>query len=148
MAIPAHGEHYRERRRSALTRLFLAHERLAIGGGTLAVLLLVWEAVGRSGLVDPLFLPSPTQIAQAGWGLSRDGDFWNDLQVSGREFILGYGALPAMTLRERTTEIGGVIPRHVLYRTLWAACEMARIPTHDCLELRLCNLLCAHLERP
>jgi len=98
MAIPAHGEHYRERRRSALTRLYLAHERLAIGGGTLAVLLLVWEAVGRSGLVDPLFLPSPTQIAQAGWGLSRDGDFWNDLQVSGREFILGYGAAVAVAI--------------------------------------------------
>ena len=98
MAIPAHGEHYRERRRSALARLYLAHERLAIGGGTLAALLLVWEAVGRSGLVDPLFLPSPTQIAQAGWGLSRDGDFWNDLQVSGREFILGYGAAVAVAI--------------------------------------------------
>ena len=60
MAIPARGEHYDERRRSALTRLYLAHERLAIGGGTLVGLLLIWEAFGRSGLVDPLFLPAPT----------------------------------------------------------------------------------------
>jgi hypothetical protein len=90
MAIPAHGEHaaYSERRRSAPARLYLAHERLAIGGGTLVALLLAWEAVGRSGLVDPLFLPAPSQIAQAGWGLSHDADFWNDLAVSGREFIL------------------------------------------------------------
>jgi hypothetical protein len=70
MAIPAHGEHaaHGERQRSAPARLYLAHERLVIGAGTLIALLLAWEAVGRSGLVDPLFLPSPTRIAQAGWG--------------------------------------------------------------------------------
>jgi ABC-type nitrate/sulfonate/bicarbonate transport system permease component len=68
MTIPAHGEHYGERRRPALARLYLAHERLAIGAGTLVGLLLAWEAFGRSGLVDPLFLPAPSQIAQAGWG--------------------------------------------------------------------------------
>jgi NitT/TauT family transport system permease protein len=69
-----------------------------IGAGTLIALLLAWEAVGRSGLVDPLFLPSPTRIAQAGWGLSRDRDFWNDLQVSGREFILGYAVAVAVAI--------------------------------------------------
>ena len=41
------------RRRPALARLYLAHERLAIGAGTLVGLLLAWEAFGRSGLVDP-----------------------------------------------------------------------------------------------
>ena len=98
MTIPAHGEHYGERRRSALARLYLAHERLAIGAGTLVGLLLAWEAFGRSGLVDPLFLPAPSQIAQAGWGLSHDADFWNDLAVSGREFILGYAAAVAVAI--------------------------------------------------
>src|SRR3954447_305141 len=98
MTIPAQGEHYGERRRSALARLYLAHERLAIGAGTLVGLLLAWEAFGRSGLVDPLFLPAPSQIAQAGWGLSHDADFWNDLAVSGREFILGYAAAVAVAI--------------------------------------------------
>jgi len=98
MTIPAHDEHYGERRRPVLARLYLAHERLAIGAGTLVVLLLAWEAFGRSGLVDPLFLPAPSQIAQAGWGLSHDADFWNDLQVSGREFILGYAAAVAVAI--------------------------------------------------
>ena len=98
MTIPAHGQHYGERRRSALARLYLAHERLAIGAGTLVGLLLAWEAFGRSGLVDPLFLPAPSQIAQAGWGLSHDADFWNDLAVSGREFILGYAAAVAVAI--------------------------------------------------
>src|SRR4051795_12677072 len=86
------------RRRSTPARIYLAHERLAIGTGTLVGLLLAWEAFGRSGLVDPLFLPAPSRIAQAGWGLSHDADFWNDLAISGREFILGYAAAVAVAI--------------------------------------------------
>jgi NitT/TauT family transport system permease protein len=85
-------------RRSALATLYLEHERLAIGGGTLLAFLLVWEAFGRSGLIDPLFISSPIRVAQAGWELMRDRDFWNDLGVSGREFLLGYGAAVAVAI--------------------------------------------------
>jgi hypothetical protein len=57
MAIPANLElaAHGERRRTSLARLYLEHERLVIGGGTLVAVLLLWEALGRSGLVDPLF---------------------------------------------------------------------------------------------
>ena len=84
MAIPANLElaAYGERRRSSPARFYLEHERLAISGGTLVAVLLVWEALGRSGLVDPLFISFPTQVAQAGWQLSHDRDFWNDVEVS------------------------------------------------------------------
>ncbi|HET9247367.1 MAG TPA: ABC transporter permease subunit, partial [Xanthobacteraceae bacterium] len=94
MAIPANLELavHGERRRTSLARLYLEHERLVIGGSTLVAVLLLWEALGRSGLVDPLFISSPTQVAQAGWQLSHDRDFWNDVEVSATEFILGYGA--------------------------------------------------------
>jgi len=85
-------------RGTSLARLYLAHERLAIGGGTLVAFLLLWEAFGESGLVDPLFVSSPTRVAQAGWQLVHDGDFWNDLTVSGREFMLGYGAAVAVAI--------------------------------------------------
>ena len=100
MAIPANLElaAYGERRRSSLARFYLEHERLAIGGGTLVAVLLVWEALGRSGLVDPLFISFPTQVAQAGWQLSHDRDFWNDVEVSATEFILGYGAALALAI--------------------------------------------------
>ncbi len=100
MAIPANLELSARggRRRTSLARLYLEHERLAIGGGTLLAALLVWEALGRSGLVDPLFISSPTQVAQAGWQLSHDRDFWNDLEVSATEFILGYGAALALAI--------------------------------------------------
>ena len=98
MAISATLDDAGERPRSLPARLYLAHERLAIGGGTLLALLLVWEAFGRSGLVDPLFISSPTRIAQAGWQLGHDADFWNDLQVSATEFLLGYGAAAAVAV--------------------------------------------------
>jgi len=85
-----------ERARSAAVEFYLAYERIVIGGTTLLVFLLAWEAFARSGLVDPLFISSPTRVAQAGWELVHDSDFWRDLTVSGNEFLLGYGAAVAV----------------------------------------------------
>jgi len=100
MAIPAHLElsARSERRRARLVRIYLEHERVAIAGGSLLALLLVWEAFGASGLVDPLFISSPTRVARAAWLLSYDRDFWTDLQVSATEFILGYAAALAVAV--------------------------------------------------
>ncbi len=75
-----------------LSRLYHDHERLMIGAGTLITFLLIWEIFGRSGLVDPMFISSPSRVAEAGFLLLRDPDFWNDLKVSAVEFALGYGA--------------------------------------------------------
>jgi len=85
-------------RRSSMVSLYRAHERLAIGGGTLIAFLLAWEAAARFGLIDPLFISSPTQVARAGYALVRDRDFWNDARVSGIEFALGYGAAVAIAV--------------------------------------------------
>jgi len=100
MAIPAHLElsARSERRRARLVRIYLEHERVAIAGGSLLAVLLVWEAFGASGLVDPLFISSPTRVARAAWLLSYDRDFWTDLQVSATEFILGYAAALAVAI--------------------------------------------------
>jgi len=100
MAIPAHLElsARSERRRARLVRIYLEHERVAIAGGSLLAVLLVWEAFGASGLVDPLFISSPTRVARAAWLLSHDRDFWTDLQVSATEFILGYAAALAVAI--------------------------------------------------
>jgi ABC-type nitrate/sulfonate/bicarbonate transport system permease component len=92
MAVPLDYELAAPSGRSTSPRLFLDRERLMIGGGTLIAFLLLWEALGRSGLVDPLFVSSPTRVAQAGITLLSDPDFWNDLRVSGIEFAIGYGA--------------------------------------------------------
>ena len=69
----------------ALTRLYKNNERLVIGGGTLLVFLLAWEALAESGFIDPLFISSPSRVVLAGWGLVHDPDFWNDAAVSATE---------------------------------------------------------------
>jgi ABC-type nitrate/sulfonate/bicarbonate transport system permease component len=98
MAVSASVEHAGERQHPLPARLYRAHERLAIGGGTMLALLVAWEAFGRSGLIDPLFISSPTRVAQAGWQLGHDHDFWNDLQISATEFMLGYAAAVAIAV--------------------------------------------------
>jgi NitT/TauT family transport system permease protein len=84
--------------RAALARVSAAQERLLIGSGALIAFLLIWEAVGRRGLIDPLFISSPLRVALAGYELVQDRDFWNDLAVSASEFGLGYGAAAAMAI--------------------------------------------------
>jgi NitT/TauT family transport system permease protein len=98
MAISASFERVGEGRRSLPAQLYRAHERLVIGAGTMLALLAMWEAFGRSGLIDPLFISSPTRIALAGWQLGHDHDFWNDLEISATEFILGYAAAVAIAI--------------------------------------------------
>jgi ABC-type nitrate/sulfonate/bicarbonate transport system permease component len=79
-------------RHSTFTDLYLQHERFVIGTGAVLVFLLSWEWFGRSGLIDPLFISTPSRVASAGFGLVQEPDFWNDLRVSGVEFMLGYAA--------------------------------------------------------
>src|SRR5947208_15963141 len=97
MTIPVHLELSKQSRRwrSRLARFYLEHERGAIAGCTLVILLLVWEAIGASGLVDPLFISSPTGVARAAWRLSQRRDFWTDLQVSGTELRHSHGPTAA-----------------------------------------------------
>ncbi len=42
----------------------------------LAILALAWEIVSRSGLVSSSALPPLTKVAEAWFGLARDGDLW------------------------------------------------------------------------
>ena len=54
-----------------------------------AVLLALWEGAVRSGLVSELFLPAPSSVATALWGLIEDGTLWQNLRAS--LFRLGVG---------------------------------------------------------
>ena len=72
------------------------HERILIGGGTLAVFLLAWECCADFGAINPLFISSPSRIAGAGAALCADPDFWNDVRVSASEFSFGYAAAAAV----------------------------------------------------
>jgi NitT/TauT family transport system permease protein len=98
MTVPIDLEQDAPQGRASPAESGRTHERLMIGGGTLLAMLLLWETLARSGLVDPLFISSPTRVAQAGWGLLQDGDFWNDLSISGTEFLFGYGLAVAIAI--------------------------------------------------
>jgi len=73
-------------------------EPLLWGGGAVLVFLGAWQLVANEQLVPPLFLPAPTDIAQAMVQMFQDPTIWIDLQTSGQEFLLGYGLAIAVGL--------------------------------------------------
>ncbi len=63
--------------------------RWAITCGSIVVVLLFWEAVGRQ--INPVFGSYPTAIAVAFWELLVSGQLWAALFESLQPFLLGYG---------------------------------------------------------
>jgi ABC-type nitrate/sulfonate/bicarbonate transport system permease component len=62
----------------------------ALGLGSAAVLLAIWEWASRSGLANPMFVGSPSQIAQSFWKLFFvTGDIWPHLIASAQIGFLG-----------------------------------------------------------
>ena len=58
--------------------------------GSFAVLLLVWAALTYSKLIDPLFLPTPTRVFQAGLDLFLEFGFTTDILNSTYRVMLGF----------------------------------------------------------
>jgi len=48
----------------------------------LAILIALWEAAGRAGMLNPLYLPAPGRIGAALVDLFRDGSIWPHLQAT------------------------------------------------------------------
>jgi ABC-type nitrate/sulfonate/bicarbonate transport system permease component len=69
-------------------RLYIRHERGILGIVSVSVFLGLWELVPALGLVEPLFISSPSRIFTAAKWLFTHG-LWNDIQVSATEFGLG-----------------------------------------------------------
>src|SRR5947209_3018203 len=55
----------------------------------LAVLLVVWEAAGRAGQLNPIYAPSPSQIAAALVELFRSGRIWTHLEATFTAALVG-----------------------------------------------------------
>ncbi|MFE0757791.1 ABC transporter permease [Inquilinus sp. NPDC058860] len=53
-------------------------------------LLLLWAAVTLTGLVRPLFLPSPVQVAVRLWSLAQSGQLWDDAAISIYRILVGF----------------------------------------------------------
>jgi ABC-type nitrate/sulfonate/bicarbonate transport system permease component len=75
-------------RRPVRTRRY---EPTLIGGGSVLLFLIVWQAAASARVVPPLFLPGPLDIVDAFVVLFAQGQIWNDIWVSGQELVYGYG---------------------------------------------------------
>ena len=95
-------------RRPRLLRLYLEHERTILGATAVVLSLVFWEGLTRGWWADllrpplgapaerwrinPIFLSSPTAISVAFYRLFFvTGEIWNDVRVSGLEYLLGFG---------------------------------------------------------
>src|SRR3954465_3850026 len=79
--------------RPAAPKSFAArHEYALIATASLLGFLAFWEAAVALDWVNPLFTSSPSRILRTGYEMFADGSIYPHLQVSGYEFIVGYGA--------------------------------------------------------
>ncbi len=63
---------------------------LALGG--FAFFLVIWSVLTYGGLIDPLFLPSPGRVFQAGWDLFAEFSFATDILNSVYRVMVGFVA--------------------------------------------------------
>jgi len=56
----------------------------------LILLLSVWEATPRLGLIDPVFLPPFSEVIAAGWQLAQTGELYDDVSASLLRALSGF----------------------------------------------------------
>jgi NitT/TauT family transport system permease protein len=71
---------------------------LMIAGAVFAGLILAWWAATGSGLVPPIFLPSPTSVIGQLFNLARDGTLWVDLGASLYRILIGFLIATALAI--------------------------------------------------
>jgi len=72
------------------------HESLILGGGSIVVILALWEAAWKARLISPLFFSGPSAIAKQMVYAWTKGHLKSDLAYSGTNFVLGFaGAVVA-----------------------------------------------------
>src|SRR6476620_10720926 len=76
---------------SAAYKFYLNQERKILGTIAVFIFLTIWELCGNTfQLINPMFMSAPSLIVKAGWKMFASGEIWNDLYVSGIEFVWGY----------------------------------------------------------
>lgn len=75
----------------ALAAAVERNENLIIGTVAVAVFLGLWELSVASGWINPLFTSSPSRIVRTAIELFQTQAIYEDLRVSGLEFLMGFG---------------------------------------------------------
>jgi NitT/TauT family transport system permease protein len=65
---------------------------LILALGSFAFFLVIWSVLTYGGLIDPLFLPSPGRVFQAGWDLFAEFSFATDILNSVYRVMVGFVA--------------------------------------------------------
>jgi ABC-type nitrate/sulfonate/bicarbonate transport system permease component len=79
-------------RPAAVRSFWKEHEHGLIGAISMLLFQAFWEVSVALGWVNPLFTSSPSRIVRTAIEMFADGSIWYDIQVSGLEFVAGYGA--------------------------------------------------------
>src|SRR3546814_4945873 len=89
----------------------ISKKALLLGVG----LLLLWEILGRVGVIDDFTIPLPSSILSTFWELILDGSLFIDLAVSVKRVLVGYaigiavgvtlGAVLGWRSEEHTSEL-------------------------------------------
>ncbi|TMA12140.1 MAG: ABC transporter permease [Deltaproteobacteria bacterium] len=76
---------------SWIHKFYLNQEKKILGTFSSVLFLIAWELVGNTfQLINPMFMSAPSLIWKAGYQMFASGEIWNDLYVSGVEFLWGY----------------------------------------------------------
>ncbi|MBI2955281.1 MAG: ABC transporter permease [Chloroflexi bacterium] len=78
------------RKQGWLAAAYKDHEGKLIGLLAIVVVGALWEYVGTSGIMNPMFTSAPSRIYDAGAKLFAEGSIWKDISVSTWEFVLGF----------------------------------------------------------
>lgn len=73
-----------------LQRWYRANERAIWGAGSFLGFFLFWEIGAAVGLIETFFFASPSRILATAVTEFQTPRLWNDIRVSGTEFVVGY----------------------------------------------------------
>ena len=58
--------------------------------GSFVLVILLWEAVCRMGLIEPIFLPAPSQVLSRAIRMIEQGSLFGHILASGRRVMVGF----------------------------------------------------------
>src|SRR5690625_3401474 len=65
---------------------------------SMAVFIAVWEVVCRLSLVDPIFLPAPSEVLNRGIHTFSNGTLWANVLASTRRVMIGFFMAVAVSI--------------------------------------------------
>jgi NitT/TauT family transport system permease protein len=98
LGTPPPGRRRSHVRMSKLQQVIPERLRWPIAVGSVLFPLLVWLVVTGSGVVSPVFLPSPGSVARAMGRLASSGELWADTRATLVRVALGFGIVVVISV--------------------------------------------------